>query len=281
MSLQARLRVNTSGQRATRAEFRAFTLIELLVVIAIIAILAALLLPALANAKKSALKATCTSNLRQWGIAVAMYAGDNGNTFLDLSASTGALDFAWMRTDFTNSFCKPYLYNVTWKGSDRPLNDVLYCPTSIDHRIKEDENADPNDNLIGYNYFPGRDPAGGGDYDDYLITTKSNVQYWMIQRPKPGGPYRRAPVMADILNCDPSQGWIYNDGTHSYPLSNHPESAGIPGGGNFLFEDGSVSWRKFAAPPTKYTDPTGTIGLGGKGESYEYFVPADIGTGPW
>jgi prepilin-type N-terminal cleavage/methylation domain-containing protein len=74
-----------------RQQIRAFTLIELLVVIAIIAILAAMLLPALAAAKKKAQRINCTNNLKQVGLAFRQWSMDNGDNYPMKVAGRGGL----------------------------------------------------------------------------------------------------------------------------------------------------------------------------------------------
>ena len=74
-------RVIAGSKQAQRVN-GAFTLIELLVVIAIIAILAAMLLPALALAKKRVQTIQCLSNNRQLDLAWVMFARDNNDSLV-------------------------------------------------------------------------------------------------------------------------------------------------------------------------------------------------------
>ena len=76
-------------------KWQKFTLIELLVVIEIIAILASMLLPALARARESAHRTKCSGQLRSFGQAFAMYAGDNQD-FLTSNGRQKNSDPYWM-----------------------------------------------------------------------------------------------------------------------------------------------------------------------------------------
>ncbi len=93
---------------------RGFTLIELLVVIAIIAILAAILFPVFAKAREKARTSSCQSNLKQIGLAFAMYKNDYDETSPGYDYSGG-----WTLT------LQPYIKNT----------QIFVCPSKISQTV--------------------------------------------------------------------------------------------------------------------------------------------------
>jgi len=112
---------------------KGFTLIELLVVIAIINILAGMLLPSLTRAREQARRAACLSNLRQIGMALAMYASENDGFYPpENSSPRNAMDLDLLFPSYLDNaevfWCPSDAVRpvrVTWDDPER--NDVADC----------------------------------------------------------------------------------------------------------------------------------------------------------
>ncbi|HEY3762766.1 MAG TPA: prepilin-type N-terminal cleavage/methylation domain-containing protein [Verrucomicrobiae bacterium] len=100
---------------------RGFTLIELLVVIAIIAVLAAILLPALAAAKRNGQRAQCINNLKQIGQGSFIYAGDFNDYFP--ICNIGGANAQANKQPFNFIAGDQYAYAVVWG-----YNNSAYVP---------------------------------------------------------------------------------------------------------------------------------------------------------
>jgi prepilin-type N-terminal cleavage/methylation domain-containing protein len=217
----------------------AFNLIELLVVIAIIGILVALLLPSLSSAKERGKRAQCKSNLRQIGIAMVMYAGENSDLIFSAKQQEPSKPehFAFVQTTLQ----PPSARAAETVGLNVVSNNVWTCPNRPGLPVYEDIpqlRITPGWTL-GYQYFGGIKTWMNPSFPNG-IPSRSPVK---LTQAKPGW------CLAADAVIKVGGVWGKNYADRPLPWSNLPPHRGskgsAPAGGNHLFVDGSARWVPF------------------------------------